>query len=53
MKAFLRLTALFSALILLALGAGEIYVRHLPNHDRIVGLVNANAYRFLEARTPA
>ena len=22
-------------------------------HDRIVGLVNANAYRFLEARTPA
>ena len=22
-------------------------------HDRIVGLVNANAYRFLEAKTPA
>lgn len=34
MKAFLRLTALFSALILLTLGAGEIYVRHLPNPAR-------------------
>ena len=22
-------------------------------HDRIIGLVNANAYRFLEAKTPA
>ena len=34
MKAFLRLTALFSVLILLTLGAGEIYVRHLPNPAR-------------------
>ena len=34
MKAFLRLTAVFAALILLTLGAGEIYVRHLPNPAR-------------------
>ena len=34
MKAFLRLTGLFSLLVLLTLGAGEIYVRHLPNPSR-------------------
>ena len=34
MKAFLRLTAVFAVLILLTLGAGEIYVRHLPNPAR-------------------